>query len=164
MKKIISLLFVMAMVLTACEGDQGPPGPPGADGGIIEASAFEIEVDFDSANKYEHTEKYGFEVRTSDVTLVYILWETLEGTDVWRLLPQNVVFDNGELIYNFDFTQTDVRFFLDGDVDFSTIGTEWTQKQVFRVVVVPAENVDSIDVTNFDSVLQATNIQKFELK
>lgn len=166
MKNIISL-FVIALLFTACTGDQGPVGPPGApgeNGGLIEASAFEIEVDFNAANDYSYTENYDFEVLVSDVTLVYILWETQEGIDIWRLLTQSVNFETGQLIYNFDFTQTDVRFFLDGTVDFSTLDAKWTQKQVFRVVVVPAKNVDGVDVSSLNDVMQINNIKGFDLK
>ncbi len=169
MKKIVSLLFVFAVVLTSCTGDQGPMGPPGfdglngKDGEIKVSSAFEIEVDFNAANEFSHTEKYGFPVLNTDVTLVYISWETVDGKDVWRLMPQNVYFDDGILIYNFDFTQTDVRFFLDGTKTLSTLDAEWTQKQVFRVVVIPADNV-GVDVSNLKDVMQAYNIDKFEVK
>lgn len=173
MKKIVSLLFVIAVVITSCTGDQGPMGPPGRDGidgadgedgGIIASSAFQIEVDFTAANDYSIQEDYGFEVVTSDVTLVYIQWETIEGKPVWRLLPQSVDFTNGNLVYNFDFTQKDVRIFLEGTIDFATLDDEWTKSQLFRVVVVPADFVDSVDVSNFDQMIQSTNIKSFELK
>lgn len=173
MKKIVSLLFVTALLITSCTGDQGPigppgpPGPPGSpgnDGGIIVSSAFEIDVTFNADNDYAYTENYGFEVLQSDVTLVYILWETADGNNVWRLMPQTVTFDTGTLIYNFDFTQTDVRFFLDGTIDFATLEAEWTENQSFRVVVIPADNVDGIDVSNLNEVIQTYHIENFELK
>lgn len=166
MKKIASLLFVFAIVLTSCSGDQGPvgpPGPAGEPGGIIVSSAFEIEVDFNSGNDYSHTEDYGFEVLDTDVTLVYISWETQSGKDIWRLLPQSVTFNDGTLVYNYDFTQTDVRFFLDGTKDPSTLDAEWTQNQVFRVVVIPADNV-GFDPSNLNDVMQANGITSFEIK
>ncbi|TXE10839.1 hypothetical protein ES711_02750 [Gelidibacter salicanalis] len=167
MKKIATLLCVIALTFTACSGDQGPPGPPGLDGingGIITSSAFEIDVNFNAANNFSITENYGFDVKPSDVALVYILWETDNGTDIWRLLPQSVAFESGTLVYNFDFTQTDVRFFLDGTVDLNTLDAEWTQNQVFRVVVIPADNVDAVDVSNLDQVMKANNIKNFDLK
>ncbi len=49
MKRILSLISVFALLLTACEGPQGPPGFDGfdgQDGGLIVSSAFEIELDF----------------------------------------------------------------------------------------------------------------------
>ena len=166
MKRIVSALFVFSLLLFSCQGEDGIDGQ---DGGIFTASAFEIEIDFNNANSYEYFEDYGFQVYPSDVTLVYILWETNNGQDVWRLMPQQVAFDQGTdnesvLIYNYDFTQTDVRFFLDGTVDFDNLASEWTQNQVFRVVVAPADNVDAVDTSNIDAVIDVNKIQAFEKK
>lgn len=167
MKKILSLLIVITISFTACTGDQGPMGPPGidgTDGEAIASSAFEITVDFNGANNFSYTENYGFEVLESDVTLVYILWETVDGKDVWRMLPQTVLLDEGLLFYNFDFTQTDVRFFLDANFDLNLLGDGDTQDQVFRVVVVPADNIDGVDVSNYNDVIQASQIKSFDIK
>ena len=164
MKKILSILFVSVLLLFSCEGEQGPPGFDGLngiDGGIIVSNAFEIQVDFNLANNYEIIEPYGFDVYPYDVTLVYILWETLDGQDIWRLIPQSVEFPDGMLTYNFDFTQNDVRLFLDGTTDFNLLAPEWTDNQVFRVVVVPADNVDGLDISNLNAVMKANNIESF---
>lgn len=158
MKRISSFITVFALLLTACEGD---PGRDGLDGAIIVSSAFEITLDFNDINNYEFIEAYGFEVLPTDVTLVYILWETLNGQDIWRLMPQIAEFDNGNLVYNYDFTQTDVRFFLDGSIDFTLLDDTYTQNQVFRVVVVPADNVGRFDYSNLDIVMLQYNIESF---
>lgn len=163
MKKLLNFACLI-FLLTACEGDPGPPGVPGLDGGLIVSSAFEIEIDFTAANNYEFIEAYGFDVFPSDVTLVYILWETIDGQDIWRLIPQNVVFPDGILTYNYDFTQTDVRFFLDGTTNFSLLDPSYTQNQIFRVVVVPADNVDGVDISNLETVMSVNNIQGFQIK
>lgn len=167
MKRLLSIVAVFTTLLMACEGPPGPPGPPGydgLDGSIIASSAFEIEINFNNSNNFEYVELYGFEVFPSDVTLVYILWETINGQDIWRLMPQTVIFDDEILIYNFDFTQEDVRFFLDGNINFNTLDDVWTQNQVFRVVVVPADNIDGIDVSDINAVLDFNNIQSLDLR
>jgi len=168
MKQILTATLLFAsLIFTGCTGDPGPPGPPGidgSDGGIIVSNAFEIQIDFNVGNNYEFIEPYGFDVYPYDVVLVYILWETDNGLDIWRQLPQTVHFNDGELVYNFDFTQDDVRFFLDGTTDFGSLDSSWTLDQIFRVVVVPADNVDGIDVSNLNEVMKAANIQSFELK
>lgn len=164
MKNILSLLFISTLLFTSCEGEQGPrgfDGVDGLDGGIIVSSAFEIEVDFNLANNYEIIEPYGFEVLEFDVTLVYILWDTADGQDIWRLVPQSVEFIDGTLTYNYDFTQNDVRLFLDGTTDFSLLTSEWTQNQVFRVVVIPADNVDGLDFSDINAVMKANQIESF---
>lgn len=165
MKHISYLILAFAsFFMMSCDGDPGPQGPPGADGGLLVSSAFEIEIDFNTENDYSFIEDYGFDVFPSDVTLVYILWDTVNGQDIWRLLPQTVEFENGTLVYNYDFTQTDVSFFLEGTTDLDSLGSEWTQNQVFRVVVVPADNIDGLDVSNLNVVMQATSIDNFNVR
>ena len=152
MKRILSVIALFTIVLTACEGAPGPPGLPGfdgQDGGFITSNAFEIQVDFNNNTQYQIIEPYGFQVFEYDVTLVYILWETINGQDVWRLLPQSTTFIGGAtLTYNFDFTETDVKIFLEGTTNFSNLDAVWTQGAVFRIVVIPADNVSSI--SNFE--------------
>ena len=166
MKKLcIALIAIVSIALTSCTGDQGPPGPPGnagMNGGIIVSNAFQIELDFNLGNNFEEFEPYGFEVFPTDVTLVYILWETINGQDVWRLLPQTVEFSDGTLTYNFDFTRTDVRFFLDGSTDFANLNASFTQNQIFRVVVIPADNVGRINYNDLDQVMSTYDIQTFD--
>ncbi len=164
MKRILSFISVFALLLTACEGPPGPPGfngYDGEDGGIIVSSAFEIVLDFNAANNYEFIEPYGFDVFPTDVTLVYILWENIDGLDVWRLVPQTVEFDDGNLVYNYDFTQVDVRFFLEGSTNFSTLDFSYTRSQVFRVVVIPADNLGRVDLSDIDSVSSFYDITDF---
>ncbi len=165
MKRILSFISVFALLLTACEGPPGPPGfngYDGQDGGIIVSSAFEIVLDFNVANNYEFIEPYGFDVFPTDVTLVYILWETIDGLDVWRLVPQTVEFNDGNLVYNYDFTQVDVRFFLEGSTNFSTLDFSYTRSQVFRVVVIPADNLGRVDLSDIDSVSSFYGITEFQ--
>ena len=150
MKKLASLLsFLLVMSCVVEEGIDG------RDGGLIVSNAFEIVVDFNAQNNYEIVEPYGFDVFEYDITLVYILWETDNGQDVWRLLPQSTTFIGGAtLTYNFDFTRTDVKLFLDGTANFDNLSAVWTQDAVFRIVVVPADNVSSLsnpEMTDFDS-------------
>ncbi|OBQ52190.1 hypothetical protein JJL45_15475 [Tamlana sp. s12] len=165
MKHIIAL-FCLAILFTSCEGDQGPAGPvgpPGEDG--LVGLAFEIEIDFDQANNFEHIEPYGFDVLPSDVVLTYISWETDNGTEIWRLLPQTAFLQNNAILtYNFDFTQGDVRIFLDSNGTFNLVDLtpEWTDNQLFRVVVVPADFISGIDTNNLDAVMKATNIEQFK--
>lgn len=156
MKRIITFISVFTLLLTSCDAEDG------RDGAIIASSAFEIVVDFGEANDYSYVESYGFEVLPTDVTLVYVLWESAGGQDVWRLMPQTVQFEDGSnLIYNYDFTQVDVSFFLDGTTDLSTLGAEWVQDQVFRVVVIPADNVGRVDLSDIDTVMAMYGIEEF---
>ena len=164
MKKSILVLITFLCILTiSCEGPSGPQGPPGEDGGIIVSPAFEIELDFTSGNDYQYVEPYGFTIYPSDVALVYILWEVIDGQEIWRLMPQTVEFEGGDnLVYNYDFTREDIRFFLDGTVNFDTLDSIWTQNQIFRVVIVPADNVGKQIYKDLETVMSAYEIKEFE--
>lgn len=153
------LLFLMVLALgVACEGPMGPEGLPGEDGLIIASKAFEIEVDFTEANDYSHVEPYGFEVLTSDVTLVYVLWDVENGKDIWRLLPQQVFFDEGLMQYNFDFTDVDVKLFLDATFPLPMVSNQWTANQVFRIVVVPADLVGRPNYSDYEATMERFNM------
>ncbi len=156
MKKLMFLLLVAVGV--ACQGPEGPMGPAGEDGEIIVSKAFEIEVDFTEANNYAHLEPYGFNVLSSDVTLVYALWGAENGKDIWRLLPQQVFFEEGLLQYNFDFTDVDVNIFLDATFPLSILESQWTTDQVFRVVVVPADLVGRPNYTDYEATMKRFNL------
>ena len=162
MKKLTAILLAFAtLVLVSCEGDMGPMGPPGEDGFI--GSVFEVEGDFTPGNGYSFLTDYpgSITVYDSDVVLVYILWEVDNGTDIWRLCPQTVVLDEGVIQYNFDYTLSDVRIFLEFTIPEAELNPGETQNQIFRVAVLPADFAasKSVDVNDFNSILQAPNLE-----
>ena len=152
MKKSLQLgLAIVLALFAACEGPQGPPGPPGQkgddglDGNVFLPTVYEIEGDFLANNDYRLSFVFpdNIEVLESDIVLVYLLWEQAENEDgemldVWRLLPQTLVLNEGILQYNYDHTFTDVQIFLDGNIDFTTLLEAEALNQVFRIVVLPA--------------------------
>lgn len=108
------------------------------------------------------------------MVLVYILWEQAEDEygdplDVWRLLPQTVVLNEGVLQYNYDHTFVDVQVFLEGTIDFNTLLPAEAQDQVFRIVVLPADFVakKNLDVSDYNLMMKSLEmkpemIQKIE--
>jgi hypothetical protein len=156
MKNLLNAGSLVALLLLgSCQGPVGPqgipgpeglPGPQGSAGAPVVSTVFEIDGSFTVANEYRlyfdfPPEKV--EVLESDVVLVYRLWETVqEGTQripVWRLLPQTVFLPQGLMQYNFDHTFLDVSIFVDAQFGLSTLATQWTQNQTFRVVIIPAD-------------------------
>lgn len=142
--KTLTLLLASFFIISSCEG---PMGPPGLDGDTLIGSVFEIKGDFTAGNQYQLFYDFPskFEIYDTDVVLVYILWDvvTVNGrnTDVWRQLPQTLVFDQGVLQYNFDYTVNDVRIFLETTMSHSELLPSETQDQVFRIAVLPADFV-----------------------
>ncbi len=174
MKTITGLLLFLAIIIsTSCEGPIGPTGPQGpqgpkGDNGYDAEMGTIVEVYGDFTPQNDYTLYYAFDdyditVYNGDVVLVYILWEQVEANDgglidVWRLLPQTVVTDDGVVQYNFDFTTADVQIYLEGTV--SEYLPAETDDQVFRIAVLPAILAEdkSIDISNFDAVLKSINI------
>ena len=160
MKKLSILLSIF--LFTSCiessgpVGPQGPEGPPGPVG-----QAFEVEADFTEGNGYTQIFEYpgNVEVLQSDIVAVYLLWEVdpSTGNDVWQPLPVSVFFNDGQLQYAFDHTVADVKLFLTGDTDLSTVGDEYTRDQIFRVAILPVDYVQSnnIDMNNMEEVMGA---------
>jgi len=145
--KTLALLLASFFVITSCEGPMGPPGIDGEDGNALIGSVFEIEGDFNQSNQYELFFDFPskFEIYDTDVVMVYILWDVVnvngKNTDVWRPLPQTLVYDQGILQYNFDYTVNDVRVFLKTTMAYSELKPSETQDQIFRIAVLPADFV-----------------------
>uniref|UniRef100_UPI003217FADE hypothetical protein n=1 Tax=uncultured Draconibacterium sp. TaxID=1573823 RepID=UPI003217FADE len=168
MKKLTSILFIIvASVLVSCEGPTGPIGPPGADAEI--GTIFELHGDFTSGNNYTLYTEFPNDlvVYDSDVVLAYILWDQVDGMDVWRLLPQTVVLkDNGSgetdvIQYNFDHTLNDVQVFLEFTVPANELLPSETDDQIFRIAVLPAVSLkkEGVDISNLSSLMSSPGIQ-----
>lgn len=152
MKTFTKLLFVLLLIgLFSCYDEtvvvEGPPGPQGISGatGAAGESGYVFEfsdIDF-VAPEYEVFLPFpnDFEVLTSDVVLVYLLWDVQDvdgiATEVWRPLPQTVFTFDGTLQYNFDFTLLDTRLFLDANYPLDWLEARDTDQWIARVVVAP---------------------------
>ena len=82
-----------------------------------------------------------------------------EGVDIWEPLPQTLFFDNDILLYGFDHTVADVRFFLDDTIDLTTLDALYTDNILFRVAVIPADFAATMNTSNLDEVMSALNIE-----
>lgn len=176
MKKLLSLLTLSVFLFTSCttEGDrgpQGPPGPPGEDGliGIV----YDVPaVDFNEGNDYAVEIQYedftDEEVYESDVVLVYLRTGEDGEADgepvyVWRLLPQTYYVEGGTMQYNYDYTFFSTFIFLDADVELSSLGTAFTDDQYFRIAIVPAAFAENYDVSSYDEIMNALQVEQREI-
>ena len=160
------LLLFTAIIISSCEGPVGPPGVPGEDGDALIGTVFEMEGDFRASNNYELFFNFpnNFEIYDTDVVLVYILWETTNGnqTDVWRLIPQTRFIDDGVIQYNFDYTVSDVRIFLETTFDYADLLPAETDNQIFRIAVLPADFIaskKSIEINDLDVLLNSPELK-----
>ena len=167
--RIISTLFLlMTFLFISCEGSVGPPGPPGIPGedgtnGIL-GQVIEAQVDFTKNNGYEFfvdIPSY-IEVYDSDIIMAYILVAVENDVDIWEPLPQTLFFGNDILLYGYDHTMFDVRFFMDGTVNFGALDPYYTDGIIFRIAIIPADYAKSIDVNKFETVMTALKIENIK--
>jgi hypothetical protein len=169
MKKLnlFALSLISILLFQACEGPPGPPGLPGIDAVNIVSRTFEERINFTAANNYSDRLRFTQPIEEGDVVLVFVKWEEDDGArSIWRALPQTVFFDDRiVLIYNYDFTNIDFTLFLEGTVDFTTLGPEWITDQLFRVIVVPGDFASSrIDFTNYEAVTAMLGLKDEDFK
>jgi hypothetical protein len=134
------------------------------------SEVLEVTTSFSGTNNYSRLVTIDPAIYASDMILVYHLYEvTNNGTDVWRLMPQTYFFENGgELDYNFDFTQYDVRIFLDANFDLGSLSSSWTQNQTFRIVIVPGffgnKTTKTVDFKDYNATIKALKIDESKIK
>lgn len=154
MKTIINVFLIMLMAFwSSCISDNvgpaGPAGPMGPQGdqGPKGDSGFVFEyedIDF-TGPEYEVFLPFpnDFESLSSDVALVYLLWDIVDidgvDTEIWRQLPQTLLIEEGTLQYNFDFSMVDVRLFMGANFNMDVLGAIDTDDWVARVVIVPGD-------------------------
>ncbi len=173
---LLALLFFSACTETVV-GPQGPRGPQGNDGaqgipGESSGIVFEFDgIDFTAGNDYSVFLNYpeNFDGLVTDVALVYFLWEVQqvngEDVEIWRLLPQNVLYgDGGILQYNFDFTASDARVFLQANFPLGELGAADTDDWVARVVIVPGDFWDNgrVDVSDYNNVKEMLGLPEID--
>ncbi|MDF4204668.1 collagen-like protein [Maribacter sp. SA7] len=170
-----------ALFIISCEGPQGPSGfdgfdgldgLDGADGVNILGQVVDIEGTFTLDNDYSIFYEFPqtVEVFETDVVLVYMLWDVTEDSngesvDIWRLMPQTRILDQGLLQYNFDYTFLDVSIFLESDFDLATLQPGDTDNQIFRIAVLPAESTTGkLDTSNINSVMAHLGVTEEEVQ
>jgi len=179
MKKIhVVLGAFLTLFLVACEGPPGFDGLDGRDGrdGLdgIDAplsKVIDIEGTFDFANDYAILFEFPdtIEVFETDIVLVYLLFDQTEDSngdpvDIWRLLPQTLIVDQGLLQYNYDHTFLDVNIFLETDFDTALLTAGDTDNQVFRIAVLPAESTGKLDTRDIDAVMDVMGVKSIDVK
>lgn len=162
MKKITLLFALIGMIaMQSCTVNETSKQP---DNDTI-SEVFEVTRNFSTANSFSTLVSFGTPIYSSDMVLVYHLYDVVNGTDVWRLMPQTYYFTNGdELDYNFDFTRNDVNIFLDANFPLTTLSSAWTQNQTFRVVIIPgffSNKVSSqVDFSDYNAVIKTLKIKE----
>lgn len=176
----------LVLISISCEGPQGPPGYDGLDGldGLdgadgIQGQVVEVEnVNFGydgGANLFSTLINFSdvtdFEVFEADAVLVYrytgsVSLDDGSMADLWSQIPQNYFLPEGTIQYVFEHTFVDLELFIDGTFDLSTLSTDFTDNQIFRIVFVPSVYAEAskMDISNIENVMSALGIQENQVK
>lgn len=164
MRKLFTLIFFTAFLFTSCgdDGPPGPPGPPGEDGIYVVGETYEYDVNFtyfDDENLYSAFLEFP-EVELSDGVLVYRM-ALIQNVETWSLIPQNFFLPEGIIQYVYTHTNEDVELLIDANYDISNLSNQYTQNQVFRVIIVPSDfaTTSGVDVRNMEAVMESLNLQ-----
>ncbi|WP_242528073.1 collagen-like protein [Allomuricauda sp. CAU 1633] len=187
MNKFNSIISAFIVLFTvACEGPQGPPGFDGNDGfdGVdgadgIQGQVVEVEgvnfgydgVDNLFSTLINFSDVTDFEVFEADAVLVY-RWAGTVGlqdgsdADLWSQIPQNYFLPEGTIQYVFEHTFVDVELFIDGNFDMSSLSTDFTDDQIFRIVFVPSVFADAskMDTSNIENVMATLGIEEDQVQ
>ena len=167
MKKITLILAFIGMItLNSCTVNETPDQVQQINNTFV-SEVFEVTTSFGPNNDYSRLVTFDPPIYNSDMVLVYHLYDVVNGSDVWRLMPQTYYFDNGaELDYNFDFTRYDVNLFLDSNFSLDSFSSAWTQSQTFRIVVVPADftNRLAVDYSDYNATIKMLGYEKSIIK
>jgi hypothetical protein len=167
MKKIIMLLAVIGMFsLQGCAGPEGPPGIPGEDGLIAEVFELKnVNFTYDATDGYLIYQKFTPNIYASDVILIYRLSGTINSTTpIWQLIPRTIFLSQGnELDYDFDFSKEDFTIYAGGTYNLS-LTPQYLNNQTFRIVIVPGSFSTSVDISNYNAVMSALNVNESQIQ
>ncbi len=177
MKRLLLLLtlFAGAATFQSCDGDTGPQGPAGPDSIVYELR----QVDFNLFNgEYQiyrtFGESLGFNLYDSETVLVYRQSSSFVNnagvtTPIWQLIPRTLFLPQGELDYDFDFSQEDFTIYAGGNFDPSTT-PEYINDQTFRLVIIPGSfqnrnaNNAGVDFNDYNAVIKKYGINDKNVK
>ena len=158
MKKILLLLTVGMLSLTACNKDDDYV----ADGNTIAETIDLIGVDLTldpNTGRYALVYPLNPVIYDTDVVLVYRRFVD-DGFTVWQPIPRTLYFDNDdELDYDFNFSANDVLIYAGGNFDLA-FAQGYTQNQDFRIVIVPSDFAGDLNGADYDEVARKLNIKE----
>lgn len=151
MKKIFLFLALAGTAFfTSCSSDDN------ADFDTIAQVIETPPLDFNAGGDFANLVTFGGPIYDSDVVLVYRL-ARVNNFDVWQPLPRTIYFNNGgEIDYDFNFTSSDVEIFMQSN-EFADLNAlpAYTQNQIFRIVRVPGYFANTIDISDYNAVMNA---------
>ena len=163
MKKITIMLAIIGIIsLQSCTVNDNNDN---IDNDTI-GEVFEVTRSFTASNNYSSLISFPHTIFNSDMVLAYRLDGVINGTDVWKLMPQTFYFNDGTLDfrYDFDFTIYDINILMEGN-DLGTVPSSFRNNQVFRILIIPAafSNRSAIDFKDYNAVIKTFKINESKM-
>ncbi|MDO5616020.1 MAG: hypothetical protein Q4G16_07510 [Cruoricaptor ignavus] len=155
MKRFFSLLLlaVFGFVITSCSD---------RDNNTVDNDTYSVVYQATGTfapNSYELYYDFPRTLPNTDMVLVYRLSEVYNGQAVWQQIPRTVYLTEGELDYDFDFTVSNVRLFVQANYDIANTPSDYLVNQTFRMLVIPASaGKNAVDLSDYDAVVKHYNI------
>jgi len=126
---------------------------------------------YDNIDGYVIYQKFGSLLFERDVVLIYRQVGALNGSNapVWQQIPRTLYLDQGELDYDFDFSDEDFTIYAAGTYNLATT-PQFLNNQTFRIVIVPgsanglAKSVNKEDFSDYNAVIKKYNIDDTKVK
>lgn len=166
MKKITLILAFIGMItLQGCTSNDD-----NVDNDTI-SEVFELQninFGFDTQNGYNIYQTLNPQIRLDDVILIYRLSGTIDSsTPIWQLIPRTLYLNEGELDYDFDFSQEDFTIYAGGTYDL-TLTPNYINNQTFRIVIIPGyfsnKMKSGVDLSDYNAVVNAFHIDQSKIK
>ncbi|RAR70858.1 hypothetical protein [Flavobacterium aciduliphilum] len=170
MRKMTLLLACIGMIsLQSCSVNETPATQVVTNNNQFLATTYEYNASFTTTNNFSTLLTFPKPIYSSDMVLVYRLAGSVNGSDLWKLLPETYYMNDGSLDfrYDFDFTKYDVSVYMVG-YDLPGVSTAYRLNQVIRVVIIPSnfgkQMSTTLDYHNYEAVSKAFHIDETTIR
>ena len=168
MKKILTLFAVVGMMaFSSCSNDDD------VDNNTI-SEVFQISnvnFDFNNVDGYNISRELDPLLYDEDVILIYRQIGFISGSNapIWQLIPRTIYLQQGELDYDYDFSNEHFIIYARGTYDLE-LTPQYLDNQTFRIVIVPgspsgtAKSVNKPDYSDYNAVIAKYGIDDSKVK
>lgn len=171
MKKItLFLAFIGMIILNSCTINDEPVQIQQINNTFV-SEVFElrnVSFGFDNTNGFNIYQSLNPRLFPGDVLLIYRMSGTINSnTPIWQQIPRTLFLNEGELDYDFDFSQQDFTIYAGGTYNLA-LTPSYINNQTFRIVVVPGafgnRMANPVDYSDYDKTIKSLGYENSVIK